>query len=122
MAGAQLVVGARRRQGELEHQCVADQLLEVDLVALDRVGLVVLERVALEQLGHADDEVGGELAQAGAALAFPAGVELAPGHDAVGHAFQHEVEADGLDDAGDRGAERRRPPPPGAGDGARQGG
>ena len=73
-------------------------------MALDRVGVAV-DRVGLVELGDADGEVGGELAEAGAALALPAGVELAPGHDAVGDTLEHEVETDRLDDARHRRAE-----------------
>ena len=73
-------------------------------MALEGVGVAV-DGVRLEQLGHADGEIGGELAAGTAALAFPAGVQLAPGHDAVGHPLEHEVEAHRLDDAGDGGTE-----------------
>ena len=73
-------------------------------MALDRVGVAV-ERMRLEQLAHADVEVGGELPEAGAALALPAGVQLTPGDDAVGHPLEHEIEPHRLDDAGDGRAE-----------------
>ena len=112
---------ARRRQGQLEQQRVTHELLEVDLVALDRVGVAV-ERVRLEQLAHADVEVGGELPEAGAALALPAGVQLTPGDDAVGHPLEHEIEAHRLDDAGDGRAEVGDAPPRGGPDGARRDG
>ena len=58
-----------------------------------------------EQLADADVEVGGELPEAVAALALPAGVQLAPGDDAVGHPLEHEIEPHRLDDAGDGRAE-----------------
>ncbi len=99
-----VVALAHRRERELEHQRVAHELLEIELVALDRIGVVV-DGVRLVELGDTHGEVGGDLAQAGAALAFPAGVQLAPGDDAVGNSLEHEVEAHRLHDPRHRCAE-----------------
>src|SRR5215207_5640426 len=101
-----LAVGtvARRREGQLQHERVAHELLEVELVALDGVGVTV-DGVGFVELGDTDGEVGGELAEARAALSVPTSVQLTPRHDPVRNALQHEVEADRLDDARDRRAE-----------------
>src|SRR3954471_6547499 len=75
-------VGARtrRRERQLQHQRVAHKLLEIDLVTLDRIGVLV-EWVRFVELGDPDGEVGGDLTEAGAALAVPTGVELPARHD-----------------------------------------
>ena len=70
--------------------------LEVDEVPVERVGLA-FDRRRLVQLGDGG-RVAAQRLQAGAALGVPVGVDRAPGHDAVGHPLQDEIEGDGLVD------------------------
>ncbi len=91
--------GARGGKGEFEQDRISDELLEVDLVTEQGVGLAV-DGVRHEELpSDRDVEVGRDLAQADAAGTGPMGTDHAPGDDTVGHSFEHEIELHGLLDA-----------------------
>src|SRR4051812_26346528 len=83
-----------RSEGELETHRVAEQLIEIDLVALDRVGLT-LQRLRLEELTDVELQGTGDRSQAGTALALPPALDRAPDDDAVRDPFQTDVELDG---------------------------
>ena len=85
------------RERELEEHRVADELFEVDHVAIERVGLAV-DRVVLVEFADRDDEVAGEIAETDAAVPRPVRADLPPSDDALGHALEHEVEGDGAVD------------------------
>ena len=94
MVGLGLRAAARRvaqrgeRQGEQDG--VADQRLEVDLVAVEQVGLA-LGRVALEHLADLGDGLAPNLAQAAAALPDPRRPHRAGGDDRAPGRLEHEL-------------------------------
>ena len=101
--------------GQLEQHGVAHQLLEVDLVALDRVGLA-LDRVGLEEL--VDVEVSGslEVPEAAAALRRASGRRRRPG-PRCRRAPARASTVDARPGSSTRRRRRRRRPAIGLGDG-----
>ncbi len=79
-----------RRERELEEQRVADELVEVELVALERIGLA-LDRRGLEELVDVHREVLADVDQAHAALGAPVSGDGAADHDALGHPLERHL-------------------------------
>ena len=83
-----------RRRRQLEQDGVADDLVEIDGVVIEEVGLAV-DRVGLEQLVDADRERALDGLEAAAALGRPDDVDLAPHDDALGDALERRLDVDG---------------------------
>jgi hypothetical protein len=88
------VVTAVGSRGQLEQDGVAHDLVEVDGVAIEEVGLAV-DGAGLEQLIDADGQRALDRAQAATALRGPLDVDLTSNHDALGNALEHGIDVNG---------------------------